>query len=413
MNLIQRVKDILLQPKATWPVIAREPATTAGLYTDYLLILAAIPAICGFIGMSIIGMGGMGVSFRVPFFAGLANMVVGYVLSLVAVFVLSLVVDALAPTFQGRKDPIQSLKLIVFASTAGMVGGVFNLLPGTLSILGLLAALYSIYLIYLGLPVLMQCPPAKAVAYTAVVVVCGIVLGVVVGLLSALVLPGPGLGMLGGGRGAGGGDVTISTPGGEVKIDTAKMEDMAKKMEEASKRMEEAQKSGDSAAAGKAMGEILGAMGSGSSAPLPAAELKAQLPATLGALPRTAFEAQAGQAMGLGGSSAAATYESGEQRIELKITDLGGLAGMAAIAGWANVTAEKETAEKTERTYKDGKRTIKEEAQKDGSRAELMVLLSNGVVVEASGRRIDLPALKGHVEGLGLDRLETMQRPAK
>jgi Yip1 domain len=414
MNLIQRVKDILLKPKDTWPVIEREPASTASLYTDYLLVLAAVPALCGFIGMSIIGVGGMGVSFRVPFFAGLVNMVVGYVLSLVAVFVLSLIVDALAPTFEGRKDPLQALKLVVFASTAGMLGGLFNLFPGVLSVLGLLAALYSIYLIYLGLPVLMKCPPGKAVGYTAVVIICGIVLGVVVSALAALVLPTRGLGGMAGmgGGSSPGGDVTVTLPGGEVKIDTAKMEAMAKKMEEAGKQMEAAQKSGDSAAAGKAMGDILGAMGSAGGAPLPPAELKALLPEALGALKRESVESQGGQAMGLAGSNAAATYQAGEQRVELKITDLGGLAGMAAIAGWANVTSDKETADGTEKTYKDGKRTVKESARKDGSRSELTVLLANGVVVEAEGRHVDLAALKGIVNGVGLDRLETMQRPA-
>lgn len=413
MNLVQRIQDILLKPRLTWPVIEREPATTGSLYTEYLLILAAIPAICGFIGLSIIGVGMMGVSMRVPFFAGLANMVVGYVLSLVAVFVLSLIVDALAPTFQGRKNPIQALKLVVFASTAGMLGGVFNLVP-MLGVLGLLAALYSIYLIYLGLPVLMKCPPDKAVAYTAVVIVCGIVMGIVISALAALTLPSGGFGGLAGGAGRpSGGDVTISVPGSDVKIDTAKMEAMARKMEEAGKRMEEAQKSGDTAAAGKAMGDILGAMGSAGGAPLPAAELKALLPEALGDLKREAIESQGGQAMGLAGSSASAVYVAGERRVELKITDLGGMAGMAAIAGWANVTADKETPEKIEKTYKDGKRTIKEEARKDGSRSDLTVLLANGVVVEAEGRQVDLPALKGIVQGVGLDRLETMQRPAK
>lgn len=414
MNLVQRIQDILLKPRLTWPVIEREPATTGSLYTEYLLILAAIPAICSFIGLSIIGVGMMGVSVRVPFFAGLANMVVGYVLSLVAVFVLSLIVDALAPTFQGRKNPIQALKLVVFASTAGMLGGVFNLVP-VLGVLGLLAALYSIYLIYLGLPVLMKCPQDKAVAYTAVVIVCGIVMGIVISALAALTLPSGGFGGLAGG-GAGspsGGDVTISVPGADVKIDTAKMEAMAKKMEEAGKRMEEAQKSGDSAAAGKAMGDILGAMGSAGGTPLPAAELKALLPEAFGDLKRETIESQGGQAMGLAGSSASATYAAGERRVELKITDLGGMAGMAAIAGWANVTADKETPERIEKTYKDGKRTIKEEARKDGSASDMTVLLANGVVVEASGSGVDLPALKGIVQGVGLDRLETMQRPAK
>lgn len=408
MSLIQRVQDILLKPKDTWPAIAQEPASVASIYNNYVIYLAAIPAIAGFIGLSLVGVGGFGFGFRVPIVAGLVNMVVGYVLSLVMVFVLALIVDALAPTFGGTKNQIAALKVVAYASTAGFVGGVFSLLPA-LSILGLLAALYSIYLVYTGLPVLMRSPPEKSAAYTAVVVVCGIVLGILIGVVSAAFMPGR-MGGMGGMGSAGAGDVTISTPGGEVKIDGGKLEEMAKKMEEAGKRMEAAQKSGDSAAAGKAMGDVLTAMG-GTATPIPAQDLKALLPEAIGDLKRESFEAQGGQAMGIAGSSARGEYVAGDRRIDLSITDSGGLAGLAALAGMA--TGERETDGRVEKMYKQGNRTINEEFRKDGSHAELRVFLPNGVIVEAEGDGVDIATLKKVVEGVNLAKLESMQRPAK
>ncbi|MET3181147.1 UNVERIFIED_ORG: hypothetical protein ABIC43_004316 [Variovorax guangxiensis] len=190
MNLVERVQAILLKPKATWPEIDSEPADAASLYKNYVMILALIPAVASFIGLSLIGIGAFGVSFRVPLASGLANMIVGYVLSLVMVFVLALIIDAMAPTFEGTKSQIGALKLSAYASTAAFVGGVFSLLP-SLSVLGALAALYGVYLLYTGLPVLMKCPPDKAVAYTAVVVVCAIVGGVVIAWVLALLTPSP------------------------------------------------------------------------------------------------------------------------------------------------------------------------------------------------------------------------------
>ena len=190
MNLVERVQAILLKPKATWPEIDAEPADAASLYRNYVMILALIPALASFIGLSLIGVGAFGVSFRVPLASGLANMIVGYVLSLVMVFVLALMIDAMAPTFEGTRSQIGALKLSAYASTAAFVGGVFSLLP-SLSVLGALAALYGIYLLYTGLPVLMKCPPDKAVAYTAVVVVCAIVGGVVIAWVLALLTPSP------------------------------------------------------------------------------------------------------------------------------------------------------------------------------------------------------------------------------
>ncbi|MBL0729164.1 Yip1 family protein [Piscinibacter sp. HJYY11] len=196
MNLIQRVQDILLRPAATWPAIEQETGDVASIYKNYVLILAAIPAVAGFIGMTLIGVGGFGMHIRMPFVWGFTNMVVSYALSLVMVFVLALIVDALAPTFKGHKNQFNALKLVAYAMTAAFVGGIFALIP-SLSVLGLLASLYSIYLVYTGLPVLMKCPPDKAAGYTAVVVVCGIVAAIVIGTLSRAVTPTPRLTGLG------------------------------------------------------------------------------------------------------------------------------------------------------------------------------------------------------------------------
>ena len=205
-------------------------------------------------------------------------------------------------------------------------------------------------------------------------------------------------------------DVTISTPGGEVKIDTGKLEAMAKKMEEAGKRMEAAQKSGDSEAAGKAMGDVMSALG-GNAVPIPAQDLKALLPETIGDLKRESYEAQGGQAMGIAGSSARGTYGAGDRRIELSITDSGGLAGLATLAGMA--TGERETDGRVEKIYKQGNRTVREEYQKDGSRGEVTVILANGVIVEAQGDKVDVAGLRKVLDGVNLAKLESLQRPAK
>jgi len=328
------------------------------------------------------------------------------------VFLIALITDALAPTFNGVKNQVNALKLVAYGSTAGFLGGIFNLLP-TLAILGALAGLYSIYLIYIGIPVLMRCPPEKAAAYTAVVVVCGIVAMVVLAAVTSLVMPS-GIRMAGmPGSTADSGDVTIKTPGGEININTSKMEEMATKMEEAGKRMEQAQASGDTAAAGKAMGDIMGAMTGAGGVPIPAQDLKALLPEALGDLKRESFEAQGGQAMGMAGSSAKATYAAGDRRVQLSITDMGSVAGLAALAGWANMTSERETNEQVEKVYKQGARTVREQYRKDGSHGEVTVILQNGVLVEATGDKVDVASLKRAVEGVNLDKVEAMKSAAK
>jgi hypothetical protein len=412
MSLIERVQSILLRPKQTWPVVAAESADVASIYSGYVAILAAIPAIAGFIGLTLIGVGGFGISYHMPIVGGIIRMIVSYVLSLVMVFVLALIVDALAPTFGGTKNQIQALKLVAYASTAGFVGGIFSIIP-SLSILGLLCGLYSIYLIYSGIAVLMRCPPEKAGAYTAVVIVCAIVVGVILGALIALVSPAGRMGM-GGFASSANSNMTIKTPdGATVTINPNSMAEMAKRMEAAGQRAQVAQNSGDPAAAGKAVGEMMAAMTGGNATPIAASDLKALLPDAIGDMPRTSFEANGGQAMGISASSAKASYGNGDRRLDLSITDTGGLAGLATMAGWANMTMDKESDGKIEKVYKDGARTMHEEYRKDGSHGEATVILANGVIVEAEGSHVDMDTLKKVLASVDLGKIEAMKRAAK
>lgn len=174
-SLIDRVKGILMQPAAEWTLIETEPASVASLYTRYVLLLAAIPAIATAIGFA---------RFSVVWAIRLA--ITQYVAALVSVYVLALIIDALAPQFGGQKSQTQALKVAVYSSTAAWVAGVFYIIPA-LSVLALLGALYSLYLLFVGLPRLMKTPPDRAMGYTVVTIVCAIVVWVLVGYVAGLV----------------------------------------------------------------------------------------------------------------------------------------------------------------------------------------------------------------------------------
>ena len=183
MNLVDRVKRILLTPQAEWEVIDSEQTTPAALYTGYIAPLAAIGPVAQLIGSTVFGIPipFMG-TFRVPFGSALIRAIVAYLLTLVATYVLALIIDALAPSFNAQRNQIQALKLAAYSSTAAWVAGIFLIIPalGILSIVGL----YSLYLLYLGLPTLMKTSQDKALPYTGVVVLAAIVLFVVVGMVA-------------------------------------------------------------------------------------------------------------------------------------------------------------------------------------------------------------------------------------
>lgn len=189
--LVERVKRILLSPQTEWEVIAAEPATVVELYTKYIVPLAAIAPIAQFIGYSLVGTSVFGTTYRVPVGAGLTTAIVSYGLSLVGTYVVALIIDALAPTFNGQRNQIQALKVAAYSSTASWVAGVFALIPGirVLTLLGL----YSCYLLYLGLPGLMKTPRDRALVYAGVVIIAAIVVYVIAGTITSrfMTMPGP------------------------------------------------------------------------------------------------------------------------------------------------------------------------------------------------------------------------------
>ena len=183
MAILDRVKNILLTPKTEWPVIAGETATVQSLYVDYILIIAAIGPLA------------------LIFALGSVVAVISYVVSLAMVYLLAWVIDALAPTFGGEKNFVKSLQLIAYSYTAAWVAGIFHLVPFIGSLLALAAGIYSLYTFYLGVPVMKKCPQEKAVVYTIVVVLCGIVVGAVLfNLLFSAIVGGSMMGMMGMGR---------------------------------------------------------------------------------------------------------------------------------------------------------------------------------------------------------------------
>ena len=204
MNLVDRVKNILLSPKTEWPVIEQEQTDVKTLYLSYIMILAAIPAIASIIASLLIGgmvgavagRAGLGAGMTGGFAVGHA--LVSYVITLVVIFVVALIVDALAPTFGGTKSQINALKLVAYSATAGWVASIATVIPILGWIIAIIGSLYGIYLLYLGLPVLMKCPQDKAVVYLVVVVIVYLVLS---WILSAILLAGIfGGAMLGGFR---------------------------------------------------------------------------------------------------------------------------------------------------------------------------------------------------------------------
>ena len=404
-KLIARAKAIITTPKTEWPVVAQEPTTPADLYKGYIIILAAIPAIAGFVKGTLIGtdLGVLG-QMRVGMGAGIVSLVISYVLALVGVYIMALIVDALAPSFGGQKDRTQALKTVAYSMTAGWVAGAAIILPWIGFLIMIAGALYGIYLLYLGLPHTMKAPQEKAVGYTVVIIIVAFVLQLIIGSIVGLAT---GFGM--GAAGYSSNDVRFDkdSPGG-------KLEQWGKDMEEASKKLEAAQQSGDQQAQTDAMAEMMGAAlggGDGAVEALPADRLKPFLPEQLNGWQRTDFSVERNTAMGIQVSQARATYanDDGDRSIDVEIVDTGSARGLLALAGFAGGESESESDGTIERTYRDDGRLVREYWDRNSGSGEYSLVVGERFTVKVEGSAEDIDDLKDAAEDLDLSGLEALK----
>lgn len=190
MNLMERIKNMLLTPKKEWEVVADENEDHVKVLTSYLLILAVIPAVAAFIGWGLVGykvyivrVAGVGL--------GLRYAIIQFVTVIAGAYLTAWVFNELAPKYGGEKNFGKAFQLSAYCYTAVCIGGLFYILP-SLSMLASLAGLYALYLLYIGLKPMMKVPDDKVSSYflisligmIAISVVLSLILGAVIGIRS-------------------------------------------------------------------------------------------------------------------------------------------------------------------------------------------------------------------------------------
>ncbi len=206
----------------------------------------------------------------------------------------------------------------------------------------------------------------------------------------------------------------------QAKEDTAKkLDDAGKQMERAAKDLEEAAKKGGQGmadamakmgvAVGGAVSEAAKTIGTAIE-PVDFRELKALLPAGIGAMKRTSSEGEKGGGFGIVVAHAQGRYEGDGGNIDLKITDPGNLSGFAAMAAmWMNMELDKETDTGYEKTGTANGRRFHEKYDKSAKSGEYTVIVGNRFMVEINGHGVDMPTMKKAIDQLDLAKLESMK----
>lgn len=173
MRVYERVKNILLAPREAFPILKTEIANVMQIYREYVLLVAALPAV-GII-LKFGGFWSFGYRLRLA--------LMSYLLSLLTFYISAFIVDALAEKFGSTKDINNAFKLVAYAATGSMVGQFFTFLGWVGTLLGFAGLLYSIYLFYIGLPVFMDTPKERVFTYMVAVLVVSFVVYLILGAI--------------------------------------------------------------------------------------------------------------------------------------------------------------------------------------------------------------------------------------
>ena len=186
-NIINRVKNVLISPKTEWLTIEAENGPHAKVFTSYVALLALIPAVAAFIGYGLIGYSAFGIHVGSVSW-GLRQAIMQYLSILGGIYLTAFIIDALAENFGAKKDFDRAFSLVAYSYTPIFVAGVLYLLP-SLSWLALLAGLYCLYLLYIGLQPMMKAPAEKQTSYFVVSLVIMLLVSIILSaIFKAIIL---------------------------------------------------------------------------------------------------------------------------------------------------------------------------------------------------------------------------------
>jgi len=353
--LVARVRGLLLSPRTEWDAIAKEEIPLRRLVLGYVVPLVAIPTIATVIGLAVVGVSISGVPVRAPLLAVALSAVLFFVLAVAAVVAFALVIDWLAPRFKAPRSYKQALKVAAYSITAAGVAGVLTVMPA-LGVLALLGAAYSLYLLFIGTPKVMQAPPETAVNYSIVTTFAAIVLALGVGLAS----------------------MAVSSPGGSLFPQIAQLPSFS--------RDSAAQPIADAAAVEPSvLPPAAGQLREGGPGAVLGGDLRGAAPTVLSGLSRVSVGVERRGITGAQTVELDAEYRNGKRYIVLQIVYSDSIAETIGFAGPATSEYDRETTDGYARRRRIGSAIVTEEWNQSSRTGNYARLYDDRFYVKATG----------------------------
>ena len=187
--VLEHVWGLITHPKEEWKDIRDQRCSVTRCYCSHVLFLAAIPAVAGFIGTSQVGWSVAGdLPVKLETESALRIAIAFYFAMLVTVFAVGKMVHWMGQTYGAEQPLPQCIALAAYTATPLFLVGVLMIypIPWLDFLAGIIALSYTVYLLYLGLPIMMEVDQDKGFLFSSAVLAVGLVM--LVGLLATSVI---------------------------------------------------------------------------------------------------------------------------------------------------------------------------------------------------------------------------------
>ncbi|MCP4469349.1 MAG: YIP1 family protein [Gammaproteobacteria bacterium] len=186
---IQHIIGLFTDPMREWVTIRQQYRSGSGGLVGHVLILALIPAVSGYIGTTQVGWRiGVGDPIRITGDSAASIAIIYYVALLVGIFSIGWVIHLLGKVYDVNKPLPLCIALAAYTATPLFLIGLMQVYPVLWlnMLMGLPALAYTVYLLYSGLPIMMDIPPERGFLYSSAVLAVGLVALVAMLAMTAL-----------------------------------------------------------------------------------------------------------------------------------------------------------------------------------------------------------------------------------
>ncbi|WP_043317675.1 Yip1 family protein [Microbulbifer sp. HZ11] len=182
--MLNHLYGLMVQPRRQWQEIAGLSEKSVNRQVPYVIVLALVPALCWYFGTTEIGWNiGRGDQVRtLTNNSALSLVAVFYVTMILAVVAVGYFIHWMAKTYGAKTHPMKGIVIAGFTATPIFIAGAAGLYPILWLdiLLATVAVAYAVYLLYVGIPIVMNVSEERGFLFASAVVTVCLVMAVVV-----------------------------------------------------------------------------------------------------------------------------------------------------------------------------------------------------------------------------------------